>query len=171
MQETQEMQAPSLGQQDPLARGLATRFSILAWRIPWIEEPGRLQSIGQQRDRHDWEPEHAHHIRFLSTLRKKMGSISCRLKCKSRLQSQYLLGFPEIVFTLVSSISFSIVVQQWLIWRRVQEEKSDRTDPPKKAWSFFVLFLSLRLKLQGSTSLLSLLFPPRPLILASNRLS
>ena len=155
----QEMQAPSLGQQDLLARGLATHFSILAWRIPWIEEPGRLQSIGQQRDRHD--SEHTHHIRFLSTLRKKMDSISCRLKCKSRLRSQYLLGFLEIVLTLVSSISFSVVAQQWLIWRRVQEEKSDRTDPPKKAWSFFVLFLTLRLKFQGSTSLLSPFFSPQ----------
>ena len=36
----------SLGQEDPLEKGLATHSSILAWRIPWTEEPGRIQSMG-----------------------------------------------------------------------------------------------------------------------------
>ena len=53
MQETQEMQVQSLGQKDPLEKGMATRSGILAWRIPWTEEPGGLQSIGSQRDRRD----------------------------------------------------------------------------------------------------------------------
>ena len=44
----------SLGLEDPLEKGLATHFSILSWRIPWTEEPGRLQSIGSQRIGHDW---------------------------------------------------------------------------------------------------------------------
>ena len=39
----------SLGQEGPLEEGMATHSSILAWRIPWTEEPGRLQSIGSQR--------------------------------------------------------------------------------------------------------------------------
>ena len=43
----------SLGREDPLEKGMATHSSILAWRIPWTEEPGRLQSIGLQRVRHD----------------------------------------------------------------------------------------------------------------------
>ena len=43
----------SLGQEDPLEEGMATHSSILAWRIPWIEEPGRLQSIGLQKGQ-DW---------------------------------------------------------------------------------------------------------------------
>ena len=38
----------SLGREDPLERGMATYSSILAWRIPWTEEPGRLQSMGLQ---------------------------------------------------------------------------------------------------------------------------
>ena len=38
----------SLGQEDPLEKGMATLSSILAWRIPWTEEPGRLQSMGLQ---------------------------------------------------------------------------------------------------------------------------
>ena len=43
----------SLGRQDPLEKGMATHSGILAWRIPWTEEPVRLQSIGSQRARHD----------------------------------------------------------------------------------------------------------------------
>ena len=43
----------SLGWEDPLEKGMATHSSILAWRIPWKEEPGRLQSTGSQRVRHD----------------------------------------------------------------------------------------------------------------------
>ena len=44
----QEPQVQSLGQEDPLEKGMATHSSILAWRIPWIEKPGGLQSMGSQ---------------------------------------------------------------------------------------------------------------------------
>ena len=44
----------SLGQEDLLEKEMATHSSILAWKIPWTEEPGRLQSVGLQRVRHDW---------------------------------------------------------------------------------------------------------------------
>ena len=43
----------SMGQEDPLEKGMATHSSILAWRIPLTEEPGGLQSVGSQRVRHD----------------------------------------------------------------------------------------------------------------------
>ena len=43
----------SLGWEDPLEKEMAAHSSILAWRIPWTEEPGRLQSTGSQRVRHD----------------------------------------------------------------------------------------------------------------------
>ena len=49
MQETQEKQVQSLGQEDPLEKKMATHSSILAWEIPWTEEPGRLQSMGSQK--------------------------------------------------------------------------------------------------------------------------
>ena len=49
----QEMQVQSLGQEDPLEEGMATQSSILAWRIPWTEESGGLQSMGLLRVRHD----------------------------------------------------------------------------------------------------------------------
>ena len=49
-----ETQVQSLGWEDPLEKGMATHSSILGWRIPWTEEPGRLQSMGSQRVGHDW---------------------------------------------------------------------------------------------------------------------
>ena len=45
----QETQVRSLGQENPLEEDMATHFSILDWRIPWTEEPGRLQTLGSQR--------------------------------------------------------------------------------------------------------------------------
>ena len=49
----QETWVRSLGQEDPLEKEMATHSSILAWRIPWTEEPGGLQSTGLQRVGHD----------------------------------------------------------------------------------------------------------------------
>ena len=48
-----EMCVQSLSWEDSLEKGMATHSSVLAWRIPWTEEPGRLQSMGSQRVRHD----------------------------------------------------------------------------------------------------------------------
>ena len=60
----------SLGWEDPLEKEMATHSSTLTWKIPWTEEPGRLQSMGSQRVGHDWAT-----------------SLSLSL-------SQYYLGFP-----------------------------------------------------------------------------
>ena len=49
-----EIWVGSLGQEDPLKRGRAIHSGILAWRIPWTEKPGWLQSFGSQRVRHNW---------------------------------------------------------------------------------------------------------------------
>ena len=53
MQETSETWVRSLGREDSLEKEMATHSSILAWKIPWTEEPGRLQSTGSQRVKHD----------------------------------------------------------------------------------------------------------------------
>ena len=53
-EELQETRVWFLGREDPLEEGMATHSSIFVWRIPWIEEPGGLQSIGSQRIGHDW---------------------------------------------------------------------------------------------------------------------
>ena len=53
MQETQEMRVQPLGQEDPLEEEMATHSRILAWRIPWTEQPGGLVSMESKRVRHD----------------------------------------------------------------------------------------------------------------------
>ena len=53
MQEIQEMCVQFLGQEDPLTKEMATCSSILAWKTPWTEEPGGLQSMGSQRAGHN----------------------------------------------------------------------------------------------------------------------
>ena len=52
MQEMQEKRVQPLGREDPLEEEMTAHSSILAWRIPWTEEPGGLQSMGLQRVRH-----------------------------------------------------------------------------------------------------------------------
>ena len=49
----QETWVRSLGREDPLEKEMVTHFSTLAWKIPWIQEPGRLQCVGPQRVGHD----------------------------------------------------------------------------------------------------------------------
>ena len=56
----QETQVRSLGGKDPLQKEMANQSSILAWRIPWTEEPDGLQSMGSQRVRHSWVTEQQH---------------------------------------------------------------------------------------------------------------
>ena len=53
MQEILEMRVQSLGREDPLEYEMATHSSVLAWEIPWMEDPSGLQSMGSQRVRHD----------------------------------------------------------------------------------------------------------------------
>ena len=48
-----EIQVQSLGREDPLEKEMVNHSSILAWKIPWTEEPGRLQSVGSHRVEHD----------------------------------------------------------------------------------------------------------------------
>ena len=75
MQETQEMQVWSLGQEDPLQKEMATHSSILAWKIPWTEEPGGLQSMGSQSQTwlSDWTHTHTHtHTWYASDISIKL---------------------------------------------------------------------------------------------------
>ena len=69
MEEMQETQVQSLGSEEPLEKGMATHSSILAWRIPWTEEPGELQSIRSRRVRCDWS--NLAHARMLKNKQTK----------------------------------------------------------------------------------------------------
>ena len=82
MQEPQEMQFQSLGQEDPLEEDTATHSSILAWGIPWTEEPGWLQPIASQRVRHNWS--------YLEcNLRRKCHSAAFQLAASAVIGSSY----------------------------------------------------------------------------------
>ena len=73
---TRETQVQTLGQEDPLEKGMATYSSILAWRVPWTEEHGGLQSRGSQRVRHDFATKQQQinnvQVIFLLVRRKKV---------------------------------------------------------------------------------------------------
>ena len=84
MQETQETQVQFLDWEDPLEEGMATHFSILAWRILWSEEPGGLPSMGLQRVRHthiavrEICPEMGSGV---DERARRMGALSCKGGC------------------------------------------------------------------------------------------
>ena len=65
----QETRVRSLGWEDPLEKEMVTHSSTLAWKIPWTEEPGRLQSMGSQRVRHNWETSLHFHILKIKKLK------------------------------------------------------------------------------------------------------
>ena len=102
-QETQETWVQSLGHGDPLEKGMATHSSILAWRIPWTEEPGGLQSMGWLRVGHNWMTEHT--LRVEPKLPKWMLNIFPFLGMSSR--SIMVLGLSE-----------SLSILQRVRWRR-----------------------------------------------------
>ena len=76
----QETWVRSLGQEGPLEKGMATHSSVLAWRIPWTEEPGRLQSLGLQTVRHDWATNTFH---FKKSWSMPISQISSVFFCRS----------------------------------------------------------------------------------------
>ena len=86
--EMQETQVWSLGQEDPLEKGMATHCSILAWRVPWTEEPGGLQSVRSQRVRHNWATNNFTFIRsdiFQVVKWQKINSEQLKKKGKKKL--------------------------------------------------------------------------------------
>ena len=88
----QEMQVWSLGREDLLEKEMATHSSVLAWRIPWTEEPGRLQSIGLQRVGHNWATNTFH---FWSLLTKYQQLLSYfNSNCDNQKCFQALLSVP-----------------------------------------------------------------------------
>ena len=88
----------SLGREDPLEKEMATHSSILAWRIPWREEPGRLQSMGSQRVRHDWETS----LHFTSPHRYLYNSKTCLALIFFHLHD--LTTFSNLLFLPVVSV-------------------------------------------------------------------
>ena len=110
----QETYVRSLGQEDPLEKEMATYSNILAWKIPWTEEPGRLQSTRLQRVRHDWVAEHGvkkglSYILFL---------FSFFWICVENICSQkklWMLGIERVLTTSQRSLnSWTVMLQKTL---------------------------------------------------------
>ena len=83
-----ETQVQFLGREDPLKKEIATHSGTLAWKIPWTEEPGRLQSMGLQRVGHDWtrlhtltRPSGQDLLAPFSSLKKRSHSFNSINKC------------------------------------------------------------------------------------------
>ena len=79
----QKLQVLSLGQEYPLEQEVATNSSMFAWKIPWTEEPGRLQFLGSQRVGHDGVTEHSALLILKGIFRKLslMSSCQCGISC------------------------------------------------------------------------------------------
>ena len=99
-----------LGWEDPLEKGMATHSSILAWRVPWTEEPGGLQSIGLQRAGHDWV---THTFTFLLFFLKHLVS------CYAYFCNHCIIGYLGGCLLLkINSPWFLLLYAPggWIIW-------------------------------------------------------
>ena len=106
-----ETRVRSLGREDPLEKEVVTHSSILAWRIPWMEKPGRLQSMGSQRVGHDW-------VTFtLLYLLLKIATLQDSINTHTMLSETPLLhqSFGPCVFSLSPSLSFSLSLRL-ILW-------------------------------------------------------
>jgi len=83
----------SLGWEDPLEKEMATHFSILAWRIPWTEELGGLQSMGSQKVRHIWVTNACFSFRVWRTSRSE--SLGSPQACKAHSHSGHMCGLLD----------------------------------------------------------------------------
>ena len=97
----QEMQAGSLGQEDPLEKEIATHSSILAWEIPWTEEPVRLQSTGSQRVGHDSEHTHTYVPSLLDLPPRHPPPHTSRSSQSTKLSSLYHTAGSHYLHTVV----------------------------------------------------------------------
>ena len=88
---TQETRVRSLGREDPLEKEMVTHSSILAWRIPWTEMPGSLQSTGSQKVGHDWTT--SLHFHFQNFIYTRLCNLRIEIVLFLPLQSVYFLFF------------------------------------------------------------------------------
>ena len=112
----------SLGEEDPLEEGKATHSSILAWRIPWTEEPGRLLSIGLHRVGHDWSDLACTHY----------GKLQAKFLANSVFQSSEVMSYN------VKYLRINAIQTQW--WKGITGPKelglslTDWKDRQKQRW-------------------------------------
>ena len=130
----------SLGQEDPLEKVTATHSSILAWRIPWIEEPGGLQSMGSQRVGHGWA---TNTLTFSLTHRKCIGKVVTFF-----FFPLFLLDHPP---QTCHWLSFSCVCVLPSVWASLRGKEGLLTHCASLGLSFPGPGISVRLHLYSST--------------------
>ena len=104
-----EIWVGSLGQEDPLEKGMAVHSSILAWRIPWTEEPGGLRSMGSQRVGYDWATNTHTQTHITHTTHRHTATTKWTLWHTVHFQVCFSLD-SELVFT-------KIVIEQHILCR------------------------------------------------------
>ena len=119
----QEMQVWSQGQEDPLKEGVTIHSRILAWRIRWIEEPGRLQSMGSQRVGHGWSD--------LAHTHPRRGNSSPRYNVHGRADTHRIWAVNQNLACRDFQVYSSILLWEWSgevsIWL-----KQDLSQPGKE---------------------------------------
>ena len=131
----QEWQVPSLGQEDLLEEGKATPSSILAWRIPWTEEPGKLQSLGSHRVRDDWSNLACLHARrgrprySLSTVRgHSLKAAICKPGRRPSLETKPV-GTLILTFPVSGTLEKCVLIKPLGLWYFCYSSLSWLTQP------------------------------------------
>ena len=156
-QETEETQLRSLGGEDPLEKEMATQPGILAWRIPWTEEPGGLQSMGSHRVRHDWSglARSTHvwvcfwilssiHLTCVSVLMPRPSSLDCSFVVSFEIRKCESSNFVPL-FHDSFDCSCSLAFPYALLWSVSISAKKERED----TGSFDMVLLNLQVSLQS----------------------
>ena len=100
------------GSEDPLEKGMTTHSSILAWRIPWTEEPGGLHSIGSRRVGHDWATKQQQWDIYLILSRINMQQRLGDLTNMERARSQLFCG-KSIIFSMLLYFNIFDTFNKW----------------------------------------------------------
>ena len=149
MQEPQEMWVWSLGWEDPLEEGMATYSSILAWRIPWTEEPGELQSMLSQRVGHDWSDLACLQTRTMPGLGEKKGYLGTfsvngiygqKIQVKKKhpeTKTKTPKTYPLLPQVSCRSIVLNIIDHKWIgSFKKTKKLVTPKTSPTKSLLSF-----------------------------------
>ena len=110
----QETQIQPLGWADPLEKGMAAHSSILAWRIPWTEEPGGLQSMGLQGVGHDWATNSLYDLKFDPWMRGLAYDQIWLAACFCFV-NKVLLAYTKAFIYVLSMPAFMLQWQSWVV--------------------------------------------------------
>ena len=138
----QETRVQSLGWEDPLEKGKATHSSTLAWRIPWTEEPNRLQSTGSQKVGHNWETNTAAAAASSKLLQSCLTlskiSVVPKLRREIRMNSPLLQGTGDLAVSQEFILKYQLLQKEWGGVRLLATQKPrDKSGRWKRKFALF----------------------------------